>query len=257
MSILKKRTSIRAHLIRKLSNEKSPAVVTLAELHQHMEQQEWDVLRSKLDIPDAAKVIQQNDTENQPTLLLACQKDAPCDIIRKLVQIKPELLHEKDGEFRHTPMHDMCLKPITSETADLIAFFSEQEEQCQKFTHCSILSSVDSCGMTPLHLLSMNPCKTAHAVRAFHALIHAGPAALTVENDEDETPLELFLVSQCPDMYEEEKFQCEVMALMHKSSKVFQENIRAVRGEMYRLQCRQQNLYLHHRMLGGRSASQE
>ena len=209
----------------------SSFIITIEELHEYIEDQQWEILREKLFITSSEAFI--SDIIQADTLLLACQNEAPYDVIKMLVSIKPELLKEKDTEFGHTPLHLMCLNIITQESARGIALLANEYSEATTMP--------DSYGMTPLHLVCMSPCKSESAVSVIKALCNIGPAALTMENDDDEIPMEVFIMSQTCDSYVAEESQNNAIRLMHKASGIYLLNRQLkIRCEIDRLACCQE-----------------
>eukprot|EP00814_Leptocylindrus_danicus_P004345 CAMPEP_0116027186 /NCGR_PEP_ID=MMETSP0321-20121206/14455_1 /TAXON_ID=163516 /ORGANISM="Leptocylindrus danicus var. danicus, Strain B650" /LENGTH=265 /DNA_ID=CAMNT_0003500445 /DNA_START=144 /DNA_END=941 /DNA_ORIENTATION=+ len=210
----------------------------------NVELQQWDALRTTLnhhqnngDDNLAKQVLQ----DHPKILLLACQYDAPSDVIQKIVDIKPELAQEKanDGS-QQTPLHILCQKatpPASQERTKAIRVLAE------RYPQAAII--MDSNGNTPLHLICRTPCDSAHAVSAVEAVSLAGPAAMTMENHEDETPMEIFLLSQATAMtVREEEHQNEVLKVLNQTSIKYLSNFKSSPcGEMYRLKCCQQAVF--------------
>ena len=201
--------------------------------------QQWDELRSKLET--ALENTNTGDAlhtrnENQ-TLVLACKFDAPSDIINKIVQINAELTQERDEDSHQTPLHILCQKPASQDRTKAIKILTE------RYPRASII--MDSNGNTPLHDLCKIPCNSAYAVSAIESVCLAGPAAMTMENHDDETPMEIFLLSQGDNVaFFEEEYQNQALKVLSRTNIMYLSNFKSnSRGEMYRLQCCQQAMY--------------
>eukprot|EP00814_Leptocylindrus_danicus_P004985 CAMPEP_0116033756 /NCGR_PEP_ID=MMETSP0321-20121206/19186_1 /TAXON_ID=163516 /ORGANISM="Leptocylindrus danicus var. danicus, Strain B650" /LENGTH=270 /DNA_ID=CAMNT_0003509907 /DNA_START=4 /DNA_END=819 /DNA_ORIENTATION=- len=201
----------------------------------YLKNQQWDELRTELE-STSATTCSSLEFQHQ-TLVLACQYGAPPDIIKKIVQTRSDLVQTKDDKLQQTPLHILCQKPGTQERNKNIQFLAE------RYPQAAII--MDANGNTPLHLMCQNPCDSAYAVSAIEAICLAGPAALTMENHDDETPMELFLMSQATAMtVEQEEYQDQALKWLCKTNIMFLSNFKtSARGEMYRLQCCQQAVY--------------
>ena len=201
--------------------------------------QQWDELRSKLET--ALENTNTGDAlhtrnENQ-TLVLACKFDAPSDIINKIVQINAELTQERDEDSHQTPLHILCQKPASQDRTKAIKILTERCPQA------AIIMNLN--GNTPLHELCKKTCNSAYAVSAFESVSLAGPAAMTMENHDDETPMEIFLLSQGDNVaFFEEEYQNQALKVLSRTNIMYLSNFKSnSRGEMYRLQCCQQAMY--------------
>mmetsp|Transcript_27100 Transcript_27100/g.42090 ORF Transcript_27100/g.42090 Transcript_27100/m.42090 type:complete len:274 (+) Transcript_27100:93-914(+) len=197
----------------------------------YLKNQQWDELRTELESNACSLEFQHQ------TLVLACQYDAPSDIIKKIVETQSELAQERDDMLQQTPLHILCQKPGTQERNRNIQFLAE------RYPQAAII--MDANGNTPLHLMCQNPCDSAYAVSAIEAICVAGPAALTIENNDDETPMELFLMTQDTAMtVEQEEYQDQALKWLCKTNIMYLSNFKTnARGEMYRQQCCQQAVY--------------
>jgi len=188
---------------------------------------------------DLAKQVLLQDHHLTKILLLVCQHDAPSDVIEKIVDIKPELAQEKNDGSQQTPLHVLCGKatPASQERTKAIRVLAE------RYPQAAII--MDSNGNTPLHLLCRTPCDSAHAVSAVEAVSLAGPAAMTMENHDDETPMEMFLLSQATAVtVREEEYQNEVLKVLNRTNIKYLSNFKSSPcGEMYRLKCCQQAVF--------------
>ena len=213
-----------------------PKSIARRRIQNCIESQQWDSLRTAMtqnaDLP-TSQVIQ----ENPKLLLLACKFDAPSDIIQKLVQINAELTQERDEDSHQTPLHILCQKPASQDRTKAIKILTERCPQA------AIIMNLN--GNTPLHELCKKTCNSAYAVSAFESVSLAGPAAMTMENHDDETPMEIFLLSQDAAMTVlGEVYQNEVLQVLNKTNIMYLSNFKSnIRGEMYRLQCCQQAVF--------------
>jgi len=224
-----------------LSNQSSTT-----ELQKFIENKEWDVLHAKLDDFCGFKEVIQSNAEDQ-TLLLACKYKAPFDLIKRIVAIEPALLKAKETESIRTPLHLMCLDAgakisISKDIAQSIIFLASVFVQAT--------TTKDSEGMTPLHLLCMNACNASHVVSTIKELSTIGPAALTFENNKNETPMEVFLMSQTQSSdqwptIDDVVYQDDAVTFLQKKTAEYRKGIKAIaRREMYRLTCRMQDLFV-------------
>ena len=167
------------------------------ELHQIVQQRKWHIIRFHLETFAGKDAICQN--ANDSTLLLACKYKAPTDIILELADLKPELLHAKDIKMGKTPLHFLCINPTFANVAQIITRLAEQYPEAA--------TCVDSRGMTPLHLACTAPCKSSKYVSIVDVLCIIEPTALIMENQDGETPLEVFLMSQTCKTQKEDRYQ--------------------------------------------------
>lgn len=208
------------------------AAITADKIHQLIKSQDWDTLRSVLKHTKSSS----HATDNQ-TLLLAIKYDAPHHIVRKLVDIRPDLMEQKDRKYSQTPLHLLCRRPVTQESQKIILLLAEEYPQAAVI--------MDSSGMTPLHLICINPCNSSRVVSSIEALCQAAPVALMMTNDDGETPMECFLMSQIGRTMKEEEYQNKaVTAFQRASVKYLSSTKKTTKGEMYRMKCRQQDLFV-------------
>ena len=202
------------------------AVTTYDDLQACIEGSNWEILNAKLQRSSAEDAILEN--EGNQLLLTACQHGAPLEIIMELISIKPEQAQQVDKEFQQTPLHLACLNMMNEDSAHIISLLATQYSQSTTME--------DECGMTPLHLMCMNPCKSPASVAAINALCQKGPAALTMENEDGETPIEIFIISQNCNSYEEHDCQVAALDIMHKACGKYLLN--AKREAMRMVPCR-------------------
>jgi len=213
-------------------------------IHQLIKLQDWEALRDvlketliKSSTTSSSRAVKAACITDEQTLLYAIKYDAPHHIVRKLVDIRPDLMQQKDSKSGQTPLHVLCRRTVTRESQKIISLISEE------YPRAAII--MDAQGMTPLHLICKNPCNSSRVVSAIEALCQAAPSVLIMTNKDGETPMEVFLMSQKCQTVKEEECQNMVLRLFQKASAKYLSSTKmTTKGEMYRLKCRQQDLFI-------------